>query len=143
MMEKQKYDRGFYIFTIACIGSFLLGAFLCRFFHIKPDELHITMDWFMEQTGFYCPGCGGTRSVLYLLWGDFPNAVLYHPVVGYFSLLVLFYFLFYTAGTLSKGRIRSVRFRPGYFYVLIAVLFLQWILKNYFVWSMQVYIIPI
>lgn len=42
---------------------------------------------FHELTGFYCPGCGGTRAVLALLAGHPVLSFLYHPLVPYCALV--------------------------------------------------------
>ena len=34
-----------------------------------------------DLTGLYCPGCGGTRSINYLLNGHFLTSFIYHPFV--------------------------------------------------------------
>lgn len=34
-------------------------------------------------TGLYCPGCGGTRAVWYLLHGQILKSIQYHPLVPY------------------------------------------------------------
>lgn len=34
-------------------------------------------------TGLYCPGCGGTRAVWYLLHGRIFESIRYHPLVPY------------------------------------------------------------
>ena len=44
---------------------------------------------FNELTGFYCPGCGGTRAVLALLSGYPVLSFLYHPLVPYCALVAL------------------------------------------------------
>ena len=39
-------------------------------------------------TGFYCPGCGGTRAILLLLKGDVAGSLKYHPFVFYVVLVL-------------------------------------------------------
>ena len=36
-------------------------------------------------TGFYCPGCGGTRAVVYLLQGQIGRSFQYHPLIPYMA----------------------------------------------------------
>lgn len=45
--------------------------------------------FFKEVTHFYCPGCGGTRSVEALLHLDIERAVLCNPTVVYTVILFL------------------------------------------------------
>lgn len=80
--------------------------------------------------GLYCPGCGGTRSVMYLLQGRFIKSFLYHPVVPYTAVLVTCYVLSHTLNIFTKGKVKAMLFRPIYFYILIAILLIQWIVKN-------------
>lgn len=44
---------------------------------------------FHLATGYYCPGCGGTRALAALFHGQFLRSFLYHPVVLYVALLLL------------------------------------------------------
>ena len=41
---------------------------------------------FRLLTGFYCPGCGGTRALWALLSGHPLLSFLYHPLVPYSAL---------------------------------------------------------
>ncbi|MBE5938374.1 MAG: DUF2752 domain-containing protein [Lachnospiraceae bacterium] len=34
-------------------------------------------------TGYYCPGCGGTRAFIYLLKGQLVKSLIHHPAVIY------------------------------------------------------------
>ena len=43
-------------------------------FRFPPCLFHLA-------TGYYCPGCGGTRAITSLLHGQILNSFLYHPVV--------------------------------------------------------------
>ena len=40
---------------------------------------------FRSLTGLYCPGCGGTRALRFLLKGDVMKSLWYHPLVGYMA----------------------------------------------------------
>ena len=61
-------DRCFYIIGWVCIGLAVLGCIAVRLGvlqllgGIPPCALH-------RLTGYYCPGCGGTRAVVALLHG--------------------------------------------------------------------------
>lgn len=44
---------------------------------------------FHSLTGLYCPGCGGTRAVRELLYGDLRMSFQYHPLVLYGAAVVL------------------------------------------------------
>ena len=63
---------------------------------------------FHKWTGYYCPGCGGTRAVKALLRGDVIGSFFYHPVVLYGAVLYGWYMLSHTVEYLSKGRLVSV-----------------------------------
>ena len=49
---------------------------------------------FHLYSGYYCPGCGGTRSVIALLHGDITRSFIYHPLPLFViaSAGVLFFF---------------------------------------------------
>lgn len=38
-------------------------------------------------TGLYCPGCGGTRAVYYLLHGQLVTSLQFHPLVLYMAVV--------------------------------------------------------
>ena len=141
MVEESRDTKIFFVIAIICMGLALIGAILCRFFHINPQHLGYVKDWFMERTGLYCPGCGGTRAVLYLLYGNIPMAFVYHPGVGYMALLLVVCVGSNLLHVLSKRKIQPLRASRLYFYGLIVVILVQWIIKNIFVITMQLYVL--
>ncbi len=63
-------------------------------------------------TGFYCPGCGGTRAIEELLRGNLIASFLYHPLAAYGILLYLAFMLSHTAARLAAS-IERRRKRKG------------------------------
>lgn len=61
-----------------------------------PASLFPECAYVTRCTGFYCPGCGGTRSLMCLLSGDIAGAVYWHPFVPYVCILCGVFFVRYT-----------------------------------------------
>jgi hypothetical protein len=91
-------------------------------------------------TGYYCPGCGGTRAVDAFLRGHWLRSLYYHPVVVYTAVGMLAFVVSHTLNILSHEKIRAMQFRARFFYVMIGVILLQWIIKNaiYFFTGVQI-----
>lgn len=87
---------------------------------------------FHSVTGFYCPGCGGTRAVHALLHGRILESLRYHPFVLYFAVGYVVYMLSHLLDIMSKGRVKGLSFCPYYWYVAVGLLLGQWVLKNCF-----------
>lgn len=82
-------------------------------------------------TGYYCPGCGGTRAVRELLKGHILRSAYYHPLVPYGTAFYLYFMVTQTIGRLSGGRIPiGMRYRNCYVWIAAVVIFLNFILKN-------------
>lgn len=92
-------------------------------------------------TGGYCPGCGGTRAVRMLLEGHILKSLYYHPLVGYVALGAAVFWGSHTLKHITHGRIRGIAVRPAYYYVGIAILVLNCIIKNYFYFALGISLI--
>ncbi len=55
-------------------------------------------------TGYYCPGCGGTRALYLFLTGHWIKSFLFHPLVLY---------TFFTLIYLGMRKIRDQRYVPS------------------------------
>ncbi len=121
--EKSLYEAG----VLLLLMSILLVAtnrILDVNFILPPCLFH---SW----TGYYCPGCGGTRAVKALLRGDIISSLFYHPVVLYGAVLYSWYMISHTIEYLSKGKIRiSMPYRETYLYIAIVIILVQCVLKN-------------
>ena len=85
---------------------------------------------FYSMTGFYCPGCGGTRSVYALLHGNIIKSLYYHPFVVYAAAYYILYEGSHTLNLITRGKIKAMYFCPPYFYVGAAIVVVQWLAKN-------------
>ena len=77
-----------------------------------------------------CPGCGGTRSVRALMHGHIFASIWYHPFVTYG---VVMYSVFMVTNTIKKyinHNFHAMRYRNIYLYIWIAILILNFIIKN-------------
>lgn len=86
-------------------------------------------------TGYYCPGCGGTRALICLLQGKIITSFLYHPIVPYAGLpgmwLIISHTLYYIQIKIKSPVItRPLTIKPIFIYIGIVILLLQCIVKN-------------
>lgn len=122
----------------ACYYVGLGAGILAVAFKIFFSLLNISIEQmvppcsFYTLTGYYCPGCGGTRAVIALLQGRFFLSLYYHPFVPYMASYYVLYEISHTLDLITHGKVRGMRFCPSYFYIGIALILLQWVGKNYF-----------
>lgn len=117
----------------AGLGIALLGitcTIVFQTFHLDIFRL-VPECYFRVVTGYYCFGCGGTRSVNALLQGKFLESLYYHIVPAYFFILYTLYMLSYVLFVITKGTVRYMRFHPIYFYIAIVLIIGQCLIKNY------------
>ena len=56
-------------------------------------------------TGYYCPGCGGTRAIHALLHGHIVRYFFYHPIVVSTAVFFGWFMLSQTIEKASRGRL--------------------------------------
>lgn len=89
---------------------------------------------FRRVTGIHCPGCGGTRSMLALIRGDFLEALHDNPAA---PLLVLIVLLFYLEAVFAAfGKHVKLFPRNVWFWCVLLGIHLVWSVVRNFVPSM-------
>lgn len=100
-----------------------LWQWLTGIFHM-PCVFHLV-------TGMYCPGCGGTRAIKYLLTGHPILSWCYHPLVLYAVVAVS---LEVISAAIAK-RIGQLKWYLGheaaFLYGGLAIVIVNWVYKNY------------
>ena len=85
---------------------------------------------FQKLFNFYCPGCGGTRSLAYLLSFDFKNSFLYYPPI-IIGLLLVFYFNIILIFAFKKNSLSIInRFDFLEFLIIPISVFLTFFIRN-------------
>ncbi|MCI8294652.1 MAG: DUF2752 domain-containing protein [Lachnospiraceae bacterium] len=84
-------------------------------------------------TGFYCPGCGGTRAIRLLLKGELIKSFCYHPFVPYLALVLLLEAVLFLRALIRKGKrpLAGMEERyPRWVAIGAAIILVNWIVKN-------------
>ena len=91
---------------------------------------------FRELTGLECPGCGGQRSIFFLLHGDILKALHYNaffiiaaPFLSYFYYMAV---RVYILG--QKEQLKNFIFKPWFGYSLLIFVIIFFILRNITIW---------
>jgi hypothetical protein len=101
---------------------FPAAAFLCRYLQRHAQMLAVPC-LFHALTGYYCPGCGGTRAVEALLHGQLLRAFAYHPLVGYAACVYILFLVSHTLEKLSSHRLRiGMKCRPLWLWLALVIL---------------------
>lgn len=82
-------------------------------------------------TGYYCPGCGGTRAVWALLHLQLWRSFCYHPMVPYGAALYVWFMLSHTIEKLSHHRLRiGMKWDPLWLWIALVLLLLNVLVKD-------------
>lgn len=125
----QKTEQACYI--IMNLGMVLFAGIMLAVsvFHVDLHSLSPGCA-FYRLTGYYCPGCGGTRAVAALLHFHILQSIRCHPLVVY-TAGVLGVFWGSRTLRLAAGRpLPVMRLKPIYLYLALALVLIQWIVKN-------------
>lgn len=127
--ENVLYKLGWISIAIMIIGGVGMKAFPDFFASWAiPCPFHLL-------TGYYCPGCGGTRALRYFLSGHILKSFYYHPLVPYLGIGGAIFMVTHTLERVTKGNIRGIQFRSVYVYLMGVILVVQFIVKNVLVYS--------
>lgn len=125
VFSRKCYYAGLIVGVVLLCALITINLLNKSMLHLLPPCI------FYHQTGLYCPGCGGTRSVNSFLHGHLLYSLKYHPFVLYSFTIYISFMLSHTLHIITNGRVKAMIFRPGYFYVGAAIVIVQWIIKNF------------
>lgn len=127
---EKKWDDACYA---ACL-LFLLVSALCGIWMAgtgKSMAELVPPCLFHAMTGFYCPGCGGTRAVMALLRGDVLASFIWHPIVPCAAFFGAWFVISQTACRVSRGRLSfAMHAREVYPWAALFIIILNCAAKN-------------
>ena len=116
------------------IGWIMIGllAAVVLIFKLRPGLYrHLPPCIFQLLTGFYCPGCGGTRAAARLLSGRLLSALILPPLVPYTAAVGGWFMISQTVQRLSRGRIAiGMRYRDIYLWIALGIVTVNFLVKN-------------
>ena len=116
-------NRSFKILIVLAASAVLL-----LYFFVEPKNGNLPKCFFYELTGFYCPGCGGQRSLHALLNGHLFTAINYNLLfILFLPLVIYFMFVFITNKKYSKS---SFIYNPRFSLIVAIVVVSFWVLRN-------------
>lgn len=130
--ESEETERILSYVGLAVFGAFAVSVPLMRSGGMPgaPQAFFFACPLY-SLTGYYCPGCGGTRAFAAFFAGQFGRSFRYHPAVC----LGLAYFLLFMGSRilngLTRGRTPKVRFRMVYVFIGILLILLNFFVKNW------------
>ncbi|MDO4294535.1 MAG: DUF2752 domain-containing protein [bacterium] len=84
---------------------------------------------FRRLTGYYCPGCGGTRAFRALLHGRIRESLYYHPLVLYMAIVFALCAASYLFARL-RGKKSAFVVHMWMIYVGVGITALNFFIKN-------------
>lgn len=116
------------------IGWVLIAllAVIVLAFRLRPELFeHLPPCIFLLLTGFYCPGCGGTRAMARLLSGRLLSSLILHPLVLYTAAVGGWFMISQTIQRLSRRRIAiGMRYRDVYLWIALGIVIVNFLVKN-------------
>lgn len=132
------YETALYITGWCLIGIILFLGILSRFQLLSLDRFLLPCMLY-TLTGIYCPGCGGTRAVLYLFQGHPLKTLIYHPLVFYTAVFGGWFMLSQTIDRISGHRVPiGMKYHDNYLWAAIIIVGANFILKNFFLFVLHI-----
>lgn len=98
--------------------------------------------FFRVITGYYCPGCGGTRAVKALFSGNIMGSLIYHPVVLYGVVIYVIFMVTQTFGRIKQGKIKPLQYRHIYVVLAVVLTIVNFLIKNGILFFWNIRLIP-
>ncbi|MBQ5951619.1 MAG: DUF2752 domain-containing protein [Lachnospiraceae bacterium] len=129
MKQRRSLEDILFVMGLAATVFVAAGAVLLAVFPGLRAYVDVPCR-FYEITGLYCPGCGGTRALRFLLHGNVFSSLYEHPAVLCGGILFVWFMVSQALSRLTKGRVRGLIVRDWMVWGMLIVIVGNWIIKN-------------
>lgn len=140
-MKNSNYSEEKTLYIIGIIGIFCILIFLLflKIYNINIFNINVPCK-LLEKTGYYCPGCGGTRAVKALIKGDIIGSIKYHPVVIYIFVVYSLFMILNTMSLIFKRDFSGMKLNNTIIILMPIIIFGQFFIKNILliVWNIRI-----
>ena len=128
--QQMKIEDQLYIIGFCLLLTVLLVLVAYRYLQIRLPIFAIPC-LLRTFTGYYCPGCGGTRAVYALLHLQLWRSFCYHPMVPYVAAVYAWFMISHTIEKLSRHRLRiGMKWNPVWLWTALVILLLNVLVKD-------------
>lgn len=128
-VEDGLYMAGWCIFVLAVMITIIKRIYFPDFqasAYMRPCMFH-------SLTGYFCPGCGGTRATEALFQGHFLVSAADYPLLMYTVIMYIIFMVTQTIEKLSAGAFHiGLKWRNSYLWIACIILAVQCVGKNLF-----------
>ena len=134
LLRKKDHDATLYVIGVG-VALILAAAYTAVQLLGKKYPFFALMNecGFKRLTGLNCPGCGGTRSFIYLIHGHIIKSILYYPFVPYAVTTGLIFYVSQTLRFITRGRVKGIHFKNSFIIIGVILITGNWIIKNIFI----------
>lgn len=127
-MNKYNLKKRIFIYMLPLIS--VVAIFIIKSLYVKYIvSLHMPC-FFHLATGYWCPGCGGTRSMLAFFQGHIIKSLQYNPIVVIaVIILILVYIQLFLKAHGSKKRVLPKD--DKYIVILVIIMLIYYLLRNF------------
>jgi len=140
-MKNSNYSEEKTLYIIGLIGISLILIFLLilNIYNINILDINVPCK-LLEKTGYYCPGCGGTRAVKALIKGDIIGSIKYHPVIIYIVFVFSLFMILNTISLIFKKDFSGMKINNTLLILMPVIIFVQFFIKNLLliIWNIRI-----
>ena len=129
MLETRLYRCGWIFLFILCVWKIAKKVLFPHFvlsFGTRPCV-------FYTLTGYFCPGCGGTRSLRALLSGKIFVSAVDFPMIFYAAAIFAWFMISQTIDRISGHRLPiGMKYRDTWVYAALVIVVIHFVVKNLF-----------